>query len=297
MNYLYTLYGITISVPFPCPMLTASQTEIKPDVTLVLGEVPRNLTGLAMKEGPNWQATHGKFLLRCGQRAGRFLIENGELITLQRNPSAEEELLCSLLSTSVIAVLLHQRGYLVLHANVVITPHGAIAISGESGTGKSTTQAALLARGCKMLTDDVTVLCLNESGVVVALPGIPKMNLCEDTAVMFGHNIAELPRNPLLCIKVIAPVAPLDMFTEVVPIKAIYYLSFHSEKKVQAAHLAGTEKFAALQECIYGPQFPEELLGIFPLKTALISQIEIVSIKRPITGWSLEEVVEAILCG
>lgn len=296
MTYTYTLYGLTLSVPFRCTILPLAPANAVPDITIVEGSVPRNLVApkIAVQ---NWEADPGCFLLRGGRLAGRFLVENGQKITLHRNPAAEDELLCANLTTGVIAALLCQRGQLVLHANVVMTPRGAVAISGESGAGKSTTQAALLARGCQMISDDVTVLRLESDGQVMVLPGVSKINLCEDAAIKLGHDICGLQRNPLLNFKVIIPVDHCKMVTVPFPLKGLYLLNRHPGKGMNIKPLTGAEKFLGLQGCIYGPLFPEEHPGMFSCLRALAEQVDMIRIERPATGCSVSKVAEAILHG
>jgi hypothetical protein len=296
MAYTYTIFELTLAVPFPCPMLSLAPIGAVADVEVIEGQVPRNLPEATLK-GQNWELAHRIFLFRGGSRAGRFLVEGGERITLERNPSAEESLICSFLLTTVIAVLLQQRGLLVLHANVVVTPRGAIAIAGTSGAGKSTTQAALLKQGSLMLTDDVTVLRSQPDGTVVALPGVPKMNLCEDAALKLGHDIKNLPRNPLQSLKVVIPVALGDSMAEPVTLKAIYLISRHSGDGLVVNQLKGIAKFVAMQDCIYGPQLTEELPELFSLLRAVTEQVDITTLQRPIRGCSLNKVMEEVLHG
>jgi hypothetical protein len=296
MTYLYTLYGLTLAVPFPCPMLTIAVDGSEPDVTVVEGPVPYNLTN-PIADIDNWQATPGRYLVRGGRRAGRFLVEDGRRITLQRNPAADDDRLYACLTSVVIGALLCQRGQLVLHASVVITPRGAVAISGESGAGKSTTQAALLARGCHVVTDDVTVLWWARNGQVMVLPGISKINLCEDAAAKLGHDVASLPRNPLRKTKVVVPVDLDRMITEPVPLKELYLLQRHSGQGINISRLAGAEKFYRLQECLYGPLFPEEHPGMFANMSSLAEQIEMKILERPTYGCSVDRVAETILHG
>jgi hypothetical protein len=296
MTHTYTLYGITISVPFPCPVLTAAPAGAVPDVVVVEGPVPRTLAESTV-DGPNWQSSPGIFLFRGGRTSGRFLVEGGTNITLHRNPAVDEKRLSAHLLAAVLAALLRQRGLLVLHANVAITPRGAVAISGGTGAGKSTTQAVLLGWGCRMVTDDITVIGLGQDGQVIALPGIAKMNLCEDTAARLGHDVASLPRNPLRSIKVIVPVVTGDILNEPVPLKTIYLLDSHAGGELSITPLAGADKFSTLQECIYGPLFPEEHPGLFPLLSAVTAQVEIVRIDRPKGRWSANEIAERILYG
>ena len=296
MTYTYSLYDLILSAPFPCPLLKTAKAAAVPDVTVVEGSVPRSLTASTV-DGPNWQASPGLFLFRGGRYSGRFLVECGQRIIIERNPHADEQRVCAHLLAAVMAALLRQRGQLVLHANVAITPRGAVAISGGTGAGKSTTQALLLAQGCRMVTDDITVIGLGQDGKVIVFPGVPKINLCEDAATKLGHDVAGLSRNPLRSIKVIVPVSSEDIMAEAVPLKAIYQLCSHTGKGLEIMNKKGAEKLMTLQECIYGPLFPEEHFGLFPLMLAVISQVDIFRIDRPSGRWSANEIAENMLHG
>jgi hypothetical protein len=296
MTYLYSIYGINLAVPFQCPMLQPADHGILPDVTVTEGLVMSNLP-LPLAEGHKWQASPKRFLFRGGPRSGKFLVEDGKRITFERNSSAEDRILCAHLLASVLVALLRQRGLLVLHANVIMTPRGAIAISGESGSGKSTTQASLLKHGCCMVTDDIAVIKFGIGREVMVLPGIPKMNLCEDAAIKLGHDITQLPRSPLRQIKVVVPVSPSNMITTPVCLKSLYLLNSHSGKNFNIEQLVGVKKFEAFQNCIYGPLFPEEHQDIFPLTTSLMMQVDMIRIERPSVGWSMNKIVETILNG
>lgn len=296
MTFKYRLYDLILEIPFPCPMLPMAPTDSIPDVILSYGPVPLSLPE-ATAEGNGWQANLGNFLFHGKLQVGSFLIQNGNIITLQRNPSVADDIVCSHLLASVIVSLIRQRGNQVLHATVIDTPRGAVAISGACGAGKSTTQAALIAHGCQMVTDDVAVLRLSEDSHVVALPGVPKMNLCDDTAITFGHDLNQLQRNPLRTGKVWVPVDHEVMVSGPVVLKTIYLLSCHTGKELIFTPLTGAVKFLSLQDCIYGPQLPEEHLSMFPLVSALAEQVDMVRIERPEASDSLNSIVESILRG
>ena len=59
----------------------------------------------------------------------------------------------------VLAFVLRLRGVVTTHASSVSVDGKAVAFIGPQGAGKSTTAAALLARGCNVLTDDVVPIC------------------------------------------------------------------------------------------------------------------------------------------
>lgn len=294
MTYTYTLFDCIIQTTFPCPMLIPAFDHVSPDVVMIEGRVPMALPD-AIAEGENWQASPGKFLWRGGRQAGRFLVEGGQKITLERNLAVDEKLAGHLLS-GVLAALLRQRGMLVLHANTAVTNRGAVTVTGETGAGKSTTLAALLNCGCAMLADDITVLRLGASGLVEALPGIAKLNLCEDAAEMLGHSVDTLPRNPLRRIKVVLPTHD-EMVSFPTQLYAIYLLKKTTADKIKLTSLDGSEKFAALMECIYGPFFTEEHPGQFSLFGEIVKQVKIFRLERPTSRWSAHEVAEVITNG
>ncbi len=295
MTYNYILYELIVQTTFSCPMLTPASDSAIPDVIMIEAAVPKVLDG-AVATGDNWQGSSGRFLWRGGRRAGRFLVEEGQRLTLERNPAAEEHMLVAHLLSGVLAALLRQRGMLVLHANTAVTTRGAVVVAGETGAGKSTTLAVLMAHGCAMCADDITVLRLGKNDQVEALPGIAKLNLCEDAAGQLGHSAHELPRNPLRRIKVLVPTHN-EMVAEPIPLHAIYLLSKSTSNKVKLTDLSGSDKFAALLECIYGPFFPEEHPCQFALFAAISNQVTMFRIERPESRWSASEVAEVIMNG
>jgi hypothetical protein len=85
----------------------------------------------------------------------------------------------TLLVTTVVGYLLRCRHRLVLHASVVVRGDAAFAFAGTSGSGKSTTVAALSAHGCDGFGDDIAALDKRGDGWVVH-PGPPTIRLTPD---------------------------------------------------------------------------------------------------------------------
>ncbi|MBI5301185.1 MAG: hypothetical protein HY868_03540 [Chloroflexi bacterium] len=293
MFHTYTVYDLTIQTTFACPALPRAPRETTPDIIVTEGATPRELAA-PVATGKIWQAEPGRFLWRGGARAGRFLVEGGTRVTLQRSPTAEDEMLALHFLDSVLAAILRQRGMLVLHANAAVTPAGAVAISGESGAGKSTTLAALVARGCAMLTDDITALRLGHDGRVEALPGVPQLHLTEDAADGLGCDIVGLPRNKWRRMKAAVP-AHRAMALEPAPLRALYLLQPRDGDGLRVQPLTGAEKFDVVQTCIYGPLLPQEHPGQFPLFAALVEQATVFRLERPTERWSVDDVVDTIL--
>ena len=295
MTYQYTAYGLTISTPFACPARPTAPGEQIPDIIVQDGQVADSLGANAYTSPDDlWEAAPGKFLLRAGSHTGVFLAQDGRQVTIQRAPDAEEPILAFFLLDTLLAALLQQRGMIVLHANSAVTPAGAIAVSGVSGAGKSTTLAALLQRGCSMLADDITALQMNSAGQVLSIPGVPQMHLYEDSAVALGADITNMPRYPWKRMKASLPTRTV-MYDKPAMLRALYLLETHPQDTLEIRPLTGVEKFTALQKCIYGPLLPEEHPAKFALFAAIMNQVLIYSVKRPENRWSLDELADNIL--
>jgi hypothetical protein len=80
-------------------------------------------------------------------------------------------------------------GFEALHAGAVVTPSGALAVTGGPGAGKSTLIAELLGRGLPLLSDDVVVLEAQQHGAPLAHPGPPLMTLPEGAGAGLGVDI------------------------------------------------------------------------------------------------------------
>ena len=289
--YNYRAYGLTIRVPFPCPALAPAEAGAEPDVIVTEGLVPRALAAPVVT-GLGYDAEPGRFLQRGGARAGRFLVEGGQ-VTLQCNRRADDVVLSRLFTDRVLAAVLRQRGFLVLHANAALTPTGVVAIAGESGAGKSTTLAALLQRGCAMVSDDVTALSLAADGGIVVVPGSAQVHLTEDAAYDLGLDIRDVPLQPWRRMKAAVPTHE-RMVTSAAPLRAIYCLDTHDGDDVRIRALAGTAKFGAIQKSIYGPLFAEEHPALFQLATA-VTGVDVFEVSRPAGRRSIDEVADILL--
>ena len=99
---------------------------------------------------------------------GRVTIRGGSEIAVAPNERASDDSIALFIAGPALAVALHQRGDLVLHASAVAIGGRAIALLGEKGAGKSTLSATLLARGHSLLSDDIVAVRSGPDGPVVA---------------------------------------------------------------------------------------------------------------------------------
>ena len=171
----YAAYGLTLEsqIPLSFPPATAGGPA---DVTIRIGRVAD--TPAAPVGGRPWSADADTFRLEVDGVA-RYLVKSGHDIAVEPTAGTEADVRVFLLG-SVLGACLQQRGILTLHASAVETARGAVLFAGPSGAGKSTLAAALVDRGFRMLSDDVTGVVLDAGRQPVALPAAPAVRLWPD---------------------------------------------------------------------------------------------------------------------
>lgn len=95
-----------------------------------------------------------------------------------------------------LAPLYRRRGWFPLHAFAALAPDGRAAlITGDIGSGKTTTGLALLNAGWKLLSNDSPLLQLVDGRVeVLAYPG--QLSAFDDSLARFVHLKRFIPANP-----------------------------------------------------------------------------------------------------
>jgi len=123
---------------------------------------------------------------------GKFLITEGCEVVVQPADGALQDDLMPFLTGPAMIALLHQRGYLVLHASCVLVNGIAVAFLGAKGFGKSTLAACMYARGHSLVSDDIVPVYFS-NGKVYTLPGYPRIKLYPDSVVAAGSDPNGLP--------------------------------------------------------------------------------------------------------
>ena len=122
---------------------------------------------------------------------GVFCVRNGRDVRVRIASKADEPTLSRFLTGSVMALLLHQRGLLAIHASCVVVDDSAVLFIGEPGLGKSSLAAALHRRGHTVLSDDLTAICLSEA-VPTVLSCANTIKLYPAIADFLGYNSSSM---------------------------------------------------------------------------------------------------------
>ena len=155
-----TLFGYAINSDLPL-----IRTADGPGERGVL-RVRRSHSDLRAREGElvSWDeldgiefalATSGPDLLVWCSATGSYLIRGDELLTCPAGHPNDWE---HRIGSTILPLMLTERGDLALHAAAVVEGGEAILFCGPAGRGKSTLAAALALRGYEVLSDDGVVL-------------------------------------------------------------------------------------------------------------------------------------------
>ena len=177
-------YGVNIQSALPLPELP--EGDPPGDIQVRLERLPpppaQDLTdGCYFRVVPGWAYLYWDYL-------GAIVVGGGREIVVDPVPGAAAAVLRQAILGPGLALLLHQRGRLALHASGVALAGGAAAFLGHSGGGKSTTAAVLYARGHGLVADDVLALDFDPSGRPLVLPGFPHLRLSPEAADFLGKG-------------------------------------------------------------------------------------------------------------
>ena len=125
-------------------------------------------------------------------KTGTILVSGGNSVAVDVRAGEPVEDLVPYLTGYVLAVLLHQRNFLVLHASVVLLNGAGVGFLGAKGQGKSTLAASLEVSGNRLVSDDLLPIVFRNDGVF-ALPGYPQIKLFEDSVTAVGETPSRLP--------------------------------------------------------------------------------------------------------
>jgi len=191
--YNYSAYNLRISSELALPELQSSAPGFA-DVTIRFGNVDWAPTLSAFSQDEMcFEVASGDAHFYWAS-LGKFRVRAGTAILIDPLPGVEECLLRLPLLGTVLAVLLHQRGYLVLHASAVAVNGESIIFLGNKGWGKSTMAATLYGRGHELLADDVVAVDVGDSGRPMVMPGFPQFKLYPEALMAsLGDDFEALP--------------------------------------------------------------------------------------------------------
>lgn len=290
MSNLYAAYGLTISSELPLPELIPAQ-DGTPELRIWFGAIER-LPDEVGRQGDFVRAGVAEAVLFWDAVAA-FHIRQGREIIVEPHPGVDGNLLRSFLLGSAVGVALDQRGLLTLHASAVEIDGCAVAFIGWKGFGKSTTAAALHARGHRLLTDDILALDLAGDAPVI-YPGFAQLKLRPDAASSVVAQPELLPRlHPEIDKLAHRPTAGFSL--DPLPLRGIFLLD--QGERPEVTPLRPHETFFALVCHSYAQRFlkaPSATAAHFRQCERLAASVPVQRLRRPYRLEGLPDVLDLV---
>ncbi|WP_336798461.1 hypothetical protein [Exiguobacterium acetylicum] len=225
----------------------------------------------------------------------RYHVSSGKRIDIDPETGATMESVKLFLLGSCMGVLLHQRSILPMHGSVITDGHTGILLTGHSGAGKSTTAHHFLAKGYRLITDDVAATRFTDTEAIVA-PAYGHQKLWEDV----------LQYSNMECKRVNREVDGRTKYTvnrerqfmdSPVSLRIIVELIPAEVEQIRSETVTGIEKVRTLMIHMYRNVYFKELKqeGVqFEKATELARRVKLIRVYRP-HAMATEEAVVALI--
>jgi len=285
---VYAAFGmdITSAIPLPLPPSdTANPAEIS--IKIVEGEVPVN-PDLPYAVGGIRYGRLGEAIQFDVPWAARYRIEGASRIVVQRVPGATEDFAGLYLSGLILATMLGARGIITLHGSAVSSAGGGIIFIGDKGAGKSTTAAALAARGCRILCDDVIPIAEGPE----IYPGIPLPKLLPDA---YEKLIGSPEKAPELFDGVSKYQVSLPSSDKPTALRMIIALEIAHRESLHIDPIRGGAKIHKILQNTMSLAGIDEPVLVFDRCAERLAAVPCYRIQRPAGKYCLDELVDAVI--
>jgi hypothetical protein len=299
-GYWFRGYGLLFHSAIPVPEMSAVGPEAlgpagRTDVTIGFGSIPEHLDA-PIRAGVLHEANAEQFLLRV-ENVARYLVSRGNEILIEPVPGVSAHEVRVFLLGSVLGGLLHQRGFLVLHASGIGTERGAVLFAGDSGAGKSTLLSEFLRRGHRMMVDDVAAIKVDGGTHPVVVPSYPRTRLWGETARRLSIDTTGLSRTRPEMDKYERQL-PDQFWDQEAPIAAIYHLAGSDGDEFSLTTLGPTDAFHTVLNNTYRQMLLDGLARRqehFGLASSTARLARVIRVIRPAHTFQLVELADRIL--
>jgi hypothetical protein len=225
----YEAYGLRIRSAIPLVNQVASGEPA--DITIRFGHIASiPPASEALSAGETYRVTsEGVFLF--WDAIGTFLVRKGREIIVDPANGIDDPTLRTVVLGPVLAVLLHDRGRLILHASAVAVDGGVAAFAGEPGQGKSALALALYAMGAQLVADDIVSIVFDGATPLV-FPSSPQINVWPDTLAALSYDPTVMKKLEPEFEKRAFP-ATERFSTKRVPLRSVYVLHEGDEVAIE----------------------------------------------------------------
>ncbi|GAA6137320.1 hypothetical protein NBRC116583_10670 [Arenicella sp. 4NH20-0111] len=299
MRFIYKAYGLVFDSDIELPFFLSTPEE-RPEVQTSFTLKPEDFSqfksskwarrhplqssasnGIEVWVNGDWNRLH--YPITPDSTLRFYLSNDGTKLVADKPKSMLIDDMRSFVLGSTFGCLLRQRNQICLHASVLSINDRAFALVGYKGAGKSTTSAALLNSGAKLISDDIAVLNFEKNEVIVE-PGYPAIRLLPSSLAEYSDTPSKFKSVLSFSDKKYVPVSSPELnwqFNENrLPLEAIYILSSRTKNSngVSFEPLSNAKAMMSLTPHSYTPYMLNEAQKIAEFK-GLAKTIRCVSVK------------------
>jgi hypothetical protein len=309
----YRLYGLSVQTDCALPGLIPHPSPAPPDVRVALGgasdawfaSAPEDPWYVSPRlndadEPPlvvTRRAGGGWFRLRYADGIQFLVSENATRVAAEWPPRWSPADAVVYLTGAVCGLLLRLRGVPALHASAVAVDGAALAVCGPAGAGKSSTAAALAARGLPVLTDDVAPL-VECGGTLHVQPSYPQLRLWPDVVpALLGDGASLPPLTPNWDKRFMDLSRGAAFQSEPLPLRAVYVLGAREAREMPVVHpMPPVEAVLTLAANAYLGWFPGEAAAArqFQVLSRLAASVPVLAVTPPADAGRLPALAAAL---
>lgn len=178
-----------------------------------------------------------------------YYIENGNHILVHTLKDCNNEMTkVTFLTGLAMAVALTQRGYVPMHGGAICVGDGGYIVTGDSGSGKSSTMTQLRAMGGTFMADDLAVI---DCETMELHPGFPVQKLCGNMVEQLELDKSELVYIGEARDKYEQLLNEGDYLYEKRPLKAIFQICKHDGEELRCYEVTGNDKLKIVANNIF----------------------------------------------
>lgn len=288
----FSAYGLQIQseIDLLLPQIDISNRQ---DVNIRFGEVDQ-IDHYRAIDGVWYQHYQNTTKLRW-DRIGSYNISNGsDVCIMPLEPVNHVNIRQPLLGT-IMAVVMQQRGDLVLHGSAVLINGKAIIFCGNKGQGKSTLAAYLASQGCSIISDDVCALNYDKKSISIR-PAFPRIKLYEDALNYLGNTSEKYVKVHPDVPKYICEMDG-SFVNRSCKVGSIYILENGDELEIEPLH--GVESMKQILAHTMVNRFPENQPiklreEVFVKASLLLQQVPVYRLTRPRNFRTLDQLKDRI---
>jgi len=292
----YMAFGVHILSELPLPQLSPMGIDDQGfDVEVIMEDYKKEWDELA--GGEAGYIFKEDYVLFKFEDIAIFLIEKGNKIAISPLKDYKEDIARMIVLGTCMGAILMQRKILPLHGSAIAINGKAYAIVGESGAGKSTLASTFINDGYSILTDDVIAVSFLNEGTPFVIPSYPQQKLWQETLQELGKPICNLKSVYGRQTKYYVPLRK-DFSIKPLPLAGIFELVKTEQDNVALISTNRLEQLSILYNHTYRNLMISGLRKLdwhFKLSTAILNNVNVYQLQRPISRFTADELVSTII--